>query len=258
MNISLLDKIKHFFGILASNEFSLVIVLIFALLALFIILSCKMNDKLMKFFYVITYVSLLGFIVYLYYEQFLNLFDYLVETIVSNILFPNLAVYMGVLLFANIITLFTIFSSKVKDYVKCINIVSFSIMQLFLYLIVENVVVNNVNVYEKLSIYTNQDLLVLVELNMQIFVIWIFVLIIIGLIDHFMGKSEVKVKEVVNERIIINEPDINYASKENKVINDVSSLTVNHENTVVLEDNYYEDYYEFIEYVPIKKIKNVE
>lgn len=270
INISFWEKIKHFLEIIVNNEFSFIIIGIFIMLAFFVLLSCKMKDNLMKIFYVSTYVLVLGLIIYVYYEQFLSLVDYLIETIVANILFPNLAIYMGVLLLINIIVLVSIFSKKVKDYVKNINIISFAIMQLFLYLIIENVIANNVNVYEKLSIYTNQDLLILVELSMQLFVVWILVLGIIRLIDFLMEKPNVVISvstsdinlldgvshtnslKVIERNVLIDEINDD-VQKDGNNINDYLYVEP------IKEIDYYQDYYEFIEYVPIKKVKkNVE
>ena len=102
---------------------------------------------------------------------------------------------------------------------------------LFLYLIVKNIIANNVNVYESLSIYTNQELLVLIELSMQLFVVWICVLVIIRLVDFLMSKSEKKIVDNSLELINNDEVKINYSDIE-------------------LEEND-----DFIEYVPIKKKK---
>ena len=51
-------------------------------------------------------------------------------------------------------------------------IISFAIMQLFLYLIVDNIITYDVNVYEKLSVYTNPNLLVLIEFCKALLVVY--------------------------------------------------------------------------------------
>lgn len=232
VKVSFLEKMKQLFSMITNNNYSIIVIGILFILLLIILFACKKNDKLIKIMFVSLYIMVITGLIYRYHVEIVTLYDYLVENIVANLLFPNLAIYMGVLLFLNIIVLWSIFSNKVKFYVKSINIVCFALMQLFLYLIINNVIANNVNVYEKLSIYTNQNLLILVELSMQLFVVWICVLGIIKLIDYFMGKS-ITITENNNMQLVI-------------------------ENNEVQEINDYNVMDSFIEYVPIKKVKKLD
>lgn len=225
INIPFMEKIQKFFEIIAKNNYAFIVVGLLLVLSFILLFACRKNDKLTKTLYFILYgIAIIGILLQ-YHTYLLSLIDYLIENIVANLLFPNLAIYMGILLIINIIVIRSIFSNKVKFYVKSINVVCFIIMQLFLYLIINNVIANNVNVYEKLSIYTNQELLLLVELSMQIFVVWLFVLGFIRLIDYLMDKS-VSIKKVDTEIIISNEYD---------------------------DDN--NDIPKLIEYAPIKKVQ---
>lgn len=225
INIPFMEKIQKFFEIIVKNNYAFIVVGLLLVLSFILLFACRKNDKLTKILYFILYgIAIIGILLQ-YHTYLLSLIDYLIENIVANLLFPNLAIYMGILLIINIIVIRSIFSNKVKFYVKSINVVCFIIMQLFLYLIINNVIANNVNVYEKLSIYTNQELLLLVELSMQIFVVWLFVLGFIRLIDYLMDKS-VSIKKVDTEIIISNEYD---------------------------DDN--NDIPKLIEYAPIKKVQ---
>lgn len=93
--------------------------------------------------------------------------------------FPNLAVYVLVLIIINILIVRSTFSKKDSKFTKNINIIFFLLFQVIFYLIIDNVVKNNIDVYEQLSIYTNQDLLILIELSMQLFLLWVILLLII-------------------------------------------------------------------------------
>lgn len=257
IKLSLLEKIKQFFDILTNTNNLLLVTIIICLLAAFVLISCKMNDKLMKIFYIIIYSLVLIILVIAFHTQLLSLIDYLIENIVANLLFPNLAIYMGVLLFINIVVLFSIFSNKVKFYVKNINIIFFAITQLFLYLIIDNVIEYDVNVYEKLSIYTNENLLILVELSMQLFIVWLCVLGIIRLVDYFIERSYKNRQEAFENALVIDN-GINEVNELKTV--DLEVREYDYNNILALKDeyNYYEDYnetQELIEYVPIKKVK---
>jgi len=241
INLSLGEKIKYFINMLSSSASALYVMGILLVITLIILLVCRKNNKTLKNILIGIYFVIIISIIVIYHKQLISLIDYFVESIVANLLFPNIVIYMGVLLIINAIVIISLLSNKVKYYVKSINIVYFGITQLFIYLIIENIISNNINVYEKLSVYANQNLLILIELSMQLFIVWIIVLMIIKFVDYLMEKS--------NEKSIIAKNDIN----------------VN--NEVVFENNYNNDYNkikdyntinELIEYVPIKKKKRLE
>lgn len=233
IKLSFMDKVKKLIEIVNTQPNSLLLLISLFIIFLIILFTCKKNSKLLKIIYATIYLSIIGILIYLYYSEILSFFDYLIECIVNNILFPNLAIYVGMILIINIIMLISIISNKVKFYIKSINIIGFIIMQLFLYLIINNVIVNEINIYEKLSIYTNQELLILIELSMQLFVVWLLVLGMIRLIDYLMDKVPHKKEnnEIINNDLIINNNDNIYQNYEYKQ--------------------------EYIEYVPIKKIKRI-
>lgn len=234
INVSLGEKIKYFIDMISDNVNTLYIMGILLILTLLVLVVYRKNNKLVKGIFIGLYFLIIISLIFIYHQHIISLFDYLVENIVANLLFPNLAIYALILLIINIVVIVSLLSNKVKYYVKSINIVYFGITQLFLYLIIDNVIRNDINIYEKLSIYTNQDLLILIELSMQLFVVWIIVLTIIKFVDYLMNKSE---KEIVieNNKLVIN----NEIETNNNYNNSYNSLN------------------ELIEYVPIKKKKNI-
>lgn len=205
---TIIEKLKSFINIIANTDKIMYIIPAVILLGVILFTTSKMSDKMKKILYVITYVSVIGAVIYNYNKEILAFMDYLVELIVENILFPNLAVYILVLLVINVIVIKSIISKKTKLYVKNINITMFTLTQLFLCLIVDTILKNNINVYEKLTVYTNQNLLILIELSMQLFVIWLTVLATIKLIDYLITKSENNNKVIEQELVIENKEEI--------------------------------------------------
>ena len=78
------------------------------------------------------------------------------------------------------------------------------------------IITNQINVYEQLDIYTNQELLNLIVLNMKIFVIWLFTILIIKFINHI--SSRVEIRKHANKYLNLEQVDDNYGlSKVKKV-----------------------------------------
>lgn len=241
MKMKLSEQLKTLIEIFKTDSSFLKILIGIIMIVVLVTSLLKMNKKFKKSIFIVSYIGVLASIIYTYSNKLLTLYDYLVEYIVSNILFPNLALYLLMLLIINIIVIKSVLSNKVKTYIKSINITGFGIMQIFLYFIVRNIIDNNINVYERLSVYTNSDLLVLINLSMQSFLIWMGVLLIIKLVDYLMTINENK----VNNKVI----DNNLVIEEEQVLEEYIPIKKNYE-TIYNEELGYE---ELIEFVPIKK-----
>lgn len=228
INISFIDRVKEIFEtIINASETKIVLPVLIGLIII-LILSTKIKNKVVKIIYSLIFALTIGVLVYYFQKPILEFVDYLVENIVNNILFPNLAIFIAMVLVVDFVTIISIINGKTELYKKNINISCFSIIQLLLFFIVRNVINNNINVYEQLSIYTNQELLVLIEASMIVFVTWLVVRGIIR-ITNSLAKNQVVVEDIKEESIY-----------NNDMVLDINEVMDNNEN-------------EFMEYVPIKK-----
>ena len=241
MKMKFSEQFKTLFEIIKTDSSFLKIFIGIIMIIVLVSSIIKMNKKFKKSIFIVSYIGVLASIIYTYSNKLLTLYDYLVEYIVSNVLFPNLALYLLMLLVTNIIVIKSILSNKVKTYVKSINITGFGIIQVFLYFIVRNIIDNNINIYERLSIYTNNDLLVLINLSMQSFLIWMVVLLVIKLVDYLMSINDIK----NNNKVIEN----NLVIEEEQILEEYIPIKKHYE-IIYNEDSGYD---ELVEFVPIKK-----
>ncbi len=253
---SLLEQLNIFWNILISNKYIWIILGIALGLVLLLSLGNKFhNKKITKILYILIYVTLFGTLIGLFHTEILELYDYLVNNIFLFLFFPNLAVYALVLLIVNIIIIKSTFS---KDYkvVKGLNIVFFIVFNIIFYLIIDNIVKNNINVYEQLNVYTNNNLLVLIELSMKLFVVWLLLLGIIKVsksIAYSISLSKATNKNLIKVETINNKEleRVNTLSKVMEIKPNVEYIPeINYnDNDYVLED---------VDIVPIKKTKETK
>ncbi len=241
---SILEQIGIFFKILTTNPY--IIILLLAAIILFILLmkaSKSENKKITKILYSIIYIGTFGTLLYFFHTQIFELFDYLFNNIFLFLFFPNLAVYILVLVIINIIIIKSTLSEHDSKITKNLNIIFFVAFNIIFYLIIDNIIKNNVNVYEQLSIYTNNNLLVLVELSMKLFVVWALVLVIIKLSNDLISKF--LLRKATNKNLILTEKN---NSEELAHLNTIEVKEKDYETPK--EENKFNDY---IEVVPIKK-----
>lgn len=243
---SLLDQIKTFFNILVNTKTLWIIVIMVLGLVLLLTLASKFhNKKITKVLYAIVYLGIFGTLIYFFHEEIFELFDYLIDNIFLFLFFPNLAVYILVLVVVNVIIIKSTFSEKDNKIIKVFNIIAFIVFDIIFYLIIDNVIKNDVNVYEQLSIYTNNDLLILIELSMKLFVVWLLVLIIIKITRSLING--ISLSKATNNLVVTeNNDDLKFQNLEVMEINPVQEIP-----KIIPE--YHNEMNDYVDIMPIKK-----
>ncbi len=239
--MSVLDKIKVIWNtIINSNELKYIIPFL-GIVLIVVILSFFFNKAKYHKVYLLVYVFIITALMIIYFNPIAKLLSHLLDTVVNGLLFPNLALYVGVLLIVNIILIVTVFNDNLSKFIKGINLSLFALMQLLLVFIIKNIVVNNIDITKSLTVDTNMQLLILVEASIFVFVLWLLFLLVIKLINHIQENKEklVEVNNVTYEssykvKVLKKKYNFNYLSLENN------------------EDN--KNYDSLIEYVQIKKV----
>lgn len=216
--VSLLEKIKSLVEIISSSYFFIFILIIFIILSIYLFNTIKKDEIRTKKAYVYAYAVILFSIMIFYNSQIFDLLDYLMNNIFVILCFPNLAVYITMIIFLNIIMIKSVFSKKITNINKIINISVYSSIHFILILILNLISKNQINVYDQTSLYSNQDLLNLVSLSIIIFIMWI----LFNIISYFINKTNYNIKEPIKkerheiqDNLIINNNEFNNQSYNN-------------------------------------------
>ena len=239
--MSILDKIKVIWNtIINSNELKYIIPFLGVVL-LVVILSFFFNKAKYHKVYLLVYVFIITALMIIYFNPIIKLLNHFMDTIVNGLLFPNLALYIGIILVVNILLIVTVFNDNLSKFIKGINLSLFALMQLLMVFIIKNIVVNNIDITKTLTADTNIQLLVLVEASIFVFALWLLFLLVIKLFNHLQeNKNEtVEIKNVIYE-----------SSYKVKAFNKKYRF-----NNLMLDNNEESNYDSLIEYVPIKKVQ---
>ena len=239
--MSILDKIKVIWNtIINSNELKYIIPFLGVVL-LVVILSFFFNKAKYHKVYLLFYVFIITALMIIYFNPIIKLLNHFMDTIVNGLLFPNLALYIGIILVVNILLIVTVFNDNLSKFIKGINLSLFALMQLLMVFIIKNIVVNNIDITKRLTADTNIQLLVLVEASIFVFALWLLFLLVIKLFNHLQeNKNEtVEIKNVIYE-----------SSYKVKAFNKKYRF-----NNLMLDNNEESNYDSLIEYVPIKKVQ---
>lgn len=177
---SLIDKFKILMKLISTSPLFLICLILGILILTYFIICIILNKKVNKYLFIISSI-IVGILLFINYNVvIINVADVIIDSIFMSLYFPSLPVYISVLLLSNFSFLVAIFSKKQIKIRRIVNIVETIMLDLFLIIIIDVVSKNDINIYEKVTLYTNTSLLVLLQLSMGIFVSNILINLIIS------------------------------------------------------------------------------
>ncbi len=185
--LTFIEKINVLFKMLFSSPIIIGIFVFSMILMILLFFYSKLNKKIMKFIFIIIYMSLIGFAVFKYGKYFLTSIDSFVTLFMANIYFPIIPVYVGIMLISFIIMIVTLSSKNKHRIVKIINTVFFTFIQMLFALFIYTVESNKIDISTNTNLYSNEQTMTLLELGMGLFVVWIIILIVI----FYLKKADV-------------------------------------------------------------------
>ena len=180
-DISFIDKLNIVSDIILSSPLFLVSILLIEIGLIIYLLIKKGKLKLQKWMIISIWSILALIIVVIYHKVFFNLIDNFINYIFTALYFPNLAVYISVILISNIFYFISVFNKKINKKYNIINITNALLLDILMIFIIDIVNKNNIDIYEKVTVFSNSKLLVLLELSTGIFTSWILLNIFISL-----------------------------------------------------------------------------
>lgn len=199
-DFSLVEKIKVLMDIIVSSPLFLFCFMLGIAVLIFFIICVKKEMKVNKWIFISIWIILALILIIKYNAIVLELIDKIFDTLFMALYFPNITVYFIILFISNFSFIFSLFSKKVNKKNKIVNFINSLIINLFLLLIIETIKTNNIDIYNQLSIYTNSNLLVLLQLNSALFTSWILITLLFSAHEK-LKKYDEKEKLVMPEII---------------------------------------------------------
>ena len=95
---SFLDRIKTIFEMIFSSTFFISLFIVLILTIIILIVNSKIKSKIPKYFSILAYLIIMIFVFVKYGSYVLSINDSVVEKFFSAMYFPNLVVYLSMLL----------------------------------------------------------------------------------------------------------------------------------------------------------------
>ena len=172
MNLTAFEKfitlIKYIFSSFLSIELLIFSILLFVIL----IINMKRRKKIVTYTAIGLYLSLLIGTMIAYSEYVILCFKSLFKVIIRYICFPTTVAFFSTIVLITIIMIYTLFSRKLSKFKKISNYLFFSILYYLFMSFIALVAYNRIDLSDKIALYTNNYILVIVQTSNLLLLIW--------------------------------------------------------------------------------------
>jgi len=211
--LGLLEKLGILFNL--TNKY-IIIPILFGIIMVTTILN-KFNllgNKKRRIINIISFIISTIIVVSTNYRILSKTFDNFLDIFFTNIYFPSIYVYIFMIVSIYVVIIYSIFSKNLSKVYKKTNYITGVSLNLIL-LVILNIIANDrIDIFSNDSLYTNVNLVSMLELSTNIYVMWLIVtagiFIVKTTVDRITNKKsntktlEVK-EEVVNNTVALQE-----------------------------------------------------
>ena len=221
-DISLMDRFKTITNVVTSQSFFITLFVILILTITILLINIKVKSKAPKYVAAIVYFGLAILVIARYGNYVLSLNDSIVEKFFKAVYFPNLVVYVCVLIISILIMIANIIDKKFSIVAKIINSVCFFLTWFLFILVVDTVKKNELNFYDVTDLYSNKTIMILLQASMYIFIVWIGVVIIDLIVRKLADKMDKNsnIKKDTPDRVL----DTNYLNTNKNTSNNETEV----------------------------------
>lgn len=243
--MTILEKMQILINNILNHKMVLVLAIALFIFTLFYIIKV-INKKQYVLSMIMSFVVILGFTIGDNYSVLSNTFDKFMTTIFENVYFPSIYVYIASILIIFISLIISILNIKIRNIYRIINGIAFIFNGILLVLVLSIVSSSEIDVFSISSLYTDKNLLAILEISIVSFILWIVSLCVVYITNclYVRFTKEKKLLPVVENELVLTNEEINNLNTD--------KIDVNLDNTVVPELVLVED--KPVEYIDVRKI----
>ena len=238
---NIFEKIGIIFDMIISSN--LLIILVFLMIgAILLKLTNKINNKKLGIILYLIQLSGLVYMILTNTEYLSNLGNDIIDGIFMNFYFPSIYIYLVVFTFTFVIFMITLLNRYLANTYRVITNVYFYTFNFLFILFIYIICSNDINVFDKISLFTCNSALILLELSISLFFIYLVVTALIYITNYLIVKVSVNKVVKVNEEkeavlpntlLEVTVPEVNI----NNEVNDKVEVIPDSNNEVAISFN---------------------
>ena len=176
--LSIAEKFKILFDMILDFKFIFIFLGVLVIVT-FLYLIKKIDNRKYIMIITLSLLLILGIDIVINYKELAEVFDNFMTIFFSNIYFPSVYVYVGTLLIVAIAFITSMFNKMLNKVYKIINGITFVMNNILLAIILNIIAKNKIDVFTPNSLYTNINLVAVLEISIGLFVLWVLSLIVV-------------------------------------------------------------------------------
>lgn len=192
-NISFGNRIKTIFDLVVSQSFFITLFVILVLTVTILVVNIKIKSKAPKYISIIACAGVGALVFARYGKYVLSLNDSIVDKFFRAAYFPNVVVYLSMLIITVLLLAYVMIDDRFTIYTKICTFLCFFITWFLFILVVDTVKKEKLNFYEVKELYANKDVTVVLQASMFVFIIWSAIVIgdiVVRKLAHRMDEKE--------------------------------------------------------------------
>lgn len=169
-DFSIIKKIKLVFDTAISTPFFIVYAILGLILVGLIIFDIKKDKKISRILYIVCIIFLATFFIIKYFDVIIKVIDSFVEILLKTLYFPNLGIYITILIITNLTFVFTTISEKSYKIYKIISSLITTLIDLLFIMIIGIISKNHIDISSDVKLYSDSTILTLLQISMGLFV----------------------------------------------------------------------------------------
>ena len=166
----MIKKIKLVFDTAISTPFFIVYAIFGLILVGLIIFDIKKDKKISRILYILCTIFLVTFFIIKYFDVIIKVIDSFIEILLKTLYFPNLGIYITMLVITNLTFIFTMISKKSYKTHKIIASLITSLIDLLFIMIIGIISKNHIDISSDVKLYSDSTILTLLQISMGLFV----------------------------------------------------------------------------------------
>lgn len=176
--LSIAEKFKILFDMILDFKFIFIFLGVLVIVT-FLYLIKKIDNRKYIMIITLSLLLILGIDIVINYKELAEVFDNFMTIFFSNIYFPSVYVYVGTLLIVAIAFITSMFNKMLNKIYKIINGITFVMNNILLVIILNIIAKNKIDVFTPNELYTNINLVAVLEISIGLFVLWVLSLIVV-------------------------------------------------------------------------------
>lgn len=194
---NIIEKLLCIVNLVKNNWIYLVFLGIIAFF-LVIVIAKKISRKHFFMVVFVSYIGVLGYTIFSHLNELGVVFNSLVDQFFTNLYFPSVYVYLFVLVMIDIVSIVSFFRVSESNTYKWINGVFFFMIQFVFVLILDLLSKNEIDIFSKVSLFSNKDLVMMLEFSINLFLVWLGILVFIYITNVITLRVELSRKANVD------------------------------------------------------------